>query len=79
MKELTNSQVANIMFALETVAKDSDTLSQNTKDELMDLMEEIAESRAWIKPLDLVLIAASNAPAFGYAQPRPATATAGHN
>lgn len=35
MKELTNSQIANIMFALETVAKDSDTLSQTTKNELL--------------------------------------------
>lgn len=50
MKELTTNQVANIMFALETVAKDSDTLSQSTKDELMDLMEEIAESHVWIEP-----------------------------
>lgn len=50
MKELTNSQVANIMFALETVAKDSDTLSQSTKTELLDLMEEIAESHVWIEP-----------------------------
>lgn len=50
MKELTNSQVANIMFALETVAKDSDTLSQNTKTELLDLMEELAGSHVWIEP-----------------------------
>lgn len=50
MKELTNSQVANIMFALETVAKDSDTLSQNTKTELLDLMEELAGAHVWIEP-----------------------------
>jgi len=50
MKELTNSQVANIMFALETVAKDSDTLSQSTRDQLLDLMEELAGSHVWIEP-----------------------------
>jgi hypothetical protein len=51
-RQLSNKEVANLMFALESVAQDSEELSQGSIDEQLKLRDVLETGDVWITPRD---------------------------
>jgi len=51
-RQLSNKEIGTLMFALESAAQDSDDLSLETKESLLNLRDDLEASDVWIAPRD---------------------------